>query len=379
MEVTQITCAEVQGRMVADPATVLLDVRESGEWELGHIPGARHLPRSEIPGRVAEMIPDRATAIICYCAHGVRSARAVETLHGLGYHQVTHMAGGFVAWEDAQLPTVATAVLSDEERVRYQRHITLPHVGATGQVRLRQARVLLVGAGGLGSPAALYLAAAGVGTLGIVDHDIVDPSNLQRQILHTTERIGAAKIESAQVTLRGLNPLVTIEPHHVRVTQKNAQSLCETYDIILDGSDNFPTRYLLNECAVTLRKPMVHGSVYRFEGQVTVFWPGRGPCYRCLYREAPPPAMAPSCAEAGVLGVLPGVIGLLQAVETIKLILACGESLVGRLICYEALQARFHELQVPRDPACPTCKGLLQERSGDRCSPPATIRGRSPR
>ncbi|MBI4237621.1 MAG: molybdopterin-synthase adenylyltransferase MoeB [Deltaproteobacteria bacterium] len=353
----EISPNDAEVRRTADPRTVLLDVREAAEWREAHIPGAVLLPLDDLAATIATLVPDRQTPIICQCGAGVRSKRAAATLVALGYTNVASMRGGLRAWRAAGLPcdSATDFPFTPDEQQRYERHLRIPEVGVAGQVKLRAARVLLIGAGGLGSPAALYLAAAGVGTLGIVDDDVVDLSNLQRQILHQTASIGRRKVDSACETLHGINPLVRVEPYAERLTTANIERLFAPYDLILDGSDNFPTRYLINDACVLLQKPLVHGSVHRFTGQASVFWPGRGPCYRCLYPTPPPPDLAPSCAEAGVLGILPGVIGLLQAVEAIKLILQQGDLLLGRLLCYDALRAEFHELRLGRDPACTHC------------------------
>ncbi len=338
---------------------VLIDVREPDEVAQGSPAGAQRIVRGYLELNVEEAIPDLDSPVLTLCAGGVRSLFAAENLRQLGYTRVSSVAGGFVAWKNAQLPVQVPRVLGNEERERYGRHLAIPEVGEAGQIKLLDSKVLLVGAGGLGSPSAFYLAAAGVGTIGIVDDDVVDRSNLQRQILHTDSRVGRPKVESAQQTLRALNPSVNVVAHHVRLDASNVEEIFAGYDVVVDGADNFPTRYLVNDASVKLRVPNVHASVYRFEGQVSVFWPGReenpGPCYRCLYPEPPPPEMAPSCAEAGVLGVLPGVMGLLQAVETVKILLSIGEPLVGRLLQYDALEQRFTSLRVERDPDCNYC------------------------
>jgi molybdopterin/thiamine biosynthesis adenylyltransferase len=274
----------------------------------------------------------------------------------MGYARVASMAGGYGRWSDLGYPVERPRVMRAEQKERYRRHLAIPEVGEAGQAKLLGAKVLLVGAGGLGSPAALYLAAAGVGTLGLVDSDVVDLSNLQRQVLHSTRTLGMPKTESAAAALRDLNPDVKVVPFQERLTRENALRILTGWDVIVDGGDNFPTRYLVNDASLLLRVPVVHGSVYRFEGQVTVFWPGHGPCYRCLYPAPPPPELAPSCAEAGVLGILPGVIGLLQATEAVKLILGIGTPLAGRLLAFDALAGAFQELRLRRDPACPVCR-----------------------
>jgi len=347
--------APEEARALQKEGAVLLDVREPEEAQAGVAEGAVHLSRGWIEAKAEEKLPDKSKPVVAYCFSGFRSLFAAETLQRLGYKDVRSMAGGFRAWSAAGLPVGGPSGFSDAERRRYARHLVIPEVGEKGQKRLKEGRVLLVGAGGLGSPAAVYLAAAGVGTLGLVDFDVVDESNLQRQILHTTSRVGMRKVESARRTIEDLNPLVTVETFPERLSSENADAILARFDVVVDGADNFPTRYLVNDACVKHRKPNVHGSVFRFEGQATVFWPGKGPCYRCLYPEPPPPHLAPSCAEAGVLGVLPGVVGLLEAVETIKILLGEGEPLVGRLLVYDALAATFRELRVARDPDCAYC------------------------
>jgi len=334
---------------------VVVDVREPDEVEQGAIPGAIPLPRGLLEMRIEEAVRDKTRPVVVYCAGGSRSAFAAAALGELGYGDVVSLAGGFVAWQGAGLPTARPRTLTPEQRRRYGRHLTLPEVGEAGQRKLLEAKVLLVGAGGLGSPAALYLAAAGVGTLGIVDADAVDESNLQRQVIHTTDRVGMPKVESARLTIGALNPDVTVVAHETRLTAENALSLIGGYDVVLDGTDNFASRYLINDACVLLGKPNVHGSIFRFEGQATVFSVADGPCYRCLFPSPPPPELAPNCAEAGVLGLLPGVIGLLQATEVAKLVLGVGDPLVGRLLTYDALRTEFRELKLSRDRACPIC------------------------
>jgi len=334
----------------------LADVRENNEWAEGHLPGAVHLPKSYLEQWAEDRIPDKDKTTVLYCAGGVRSAMAADTLAKLGYSHVISMSGGFNRWKDSGLPwKKPDAGLTPEQAQRYSRHLLIPEVGESGQQQLLRSKVLLIGAGGLGSPAALYLAAAGVGTLGIVDSDVVDATNLQRQILHTTERIGEPKTESARQTLEALNPDVKIVGYQERLTSENIDRILSEYDVVVDGADNFPTRYLLNDASVKWNKPVVHGSIYRFEGQVTVFKPHEGPCYRCLFPTPPPPELAPSCAEAGVLGVLPGVIGTIQANEVIKLLLGIGEPLVGRYLLFDALEGSFREVRLRRDPGCPVC------------------------
>jgi molybdopterin/thiamine biosynthesis adenylyltransferase/rhodanese-related sulfurtransferase len=334
---------------------VVLDVREPDEYEQGALPGAIHIPRGNLESQVENRVVDRGAPIVVHCAGGTRSAFAAETLGQLGYTDVVSMAGGFNKWKDEGRAWSTPRVLSAEQRNRYQRHLLLPEVGEAGQQGLLDAKVLLLGAGGLGSPAALYLAAAGVGTLGIIDMDVVDESNLQRQILHNMDRIGERKVDSAKKTLTAINPDVNVVPHDIRLGADNVLDILAGYDLIVDGTDNFPTRYLVNDASLKLRIPVVHGSIFRFEGQVTVFHPYVGPCYRCLIPEPPPVELAPSCAEAGVLGVLPGIIGSIQAMEAIKMILGLGETLTGRLLTYDAMDESFRTYKVPRDPNCPAC------------------------
>ena len=338
----------------------LLDVREPGEVAQGSPAGAHRLGRGYLELKVEEALPDLDRTVLVTCASGARSLFAAEQLQLLGYQDVRSIEGGFNAWKNAGLPFEVPKVLTDAERDRYSRHLLMPEVGETGQLKLLHGKVLLIGAGGLGSPAALYLAAAGVGTLGIMDHDVVDRSNLQRQILHTDDRVGLSKVESARTAIKALNPNVHTIALESYLDSGNVEETLSGYDVVVDGSDNFATRYLVNDACVKLGLPNVHGSVYRFEGQVTVFWPAydkhRGPCYRCLYAMPPPPEMAPSCAEAGVLGVVPGVIGLLQAVEVTKILLGIGDPLVGKLLYYDALEARFSELNLKPNPECAYCR-----------------------
>jgi len=334
---------------------VLVDVREKHEWNEGYIPGAIHVPRGFLELQIEEAVPDKSKTVVLYCAGGVRSLIAGSTLQQMGYKDVVSMSGGFGQWKGSGYGFAQPRVMTEAQAKRYSRHLLVPEVGEEGQFKLLDSRVLLIGAGGLGSPAAYYLAAAGVGTLGIIDADVVDESNLQRQILHNTKRVGQYKAESARETIEALNPDVKVVTYIERLDETNVRRIIADYDVILDGTDNFPTRYLLNDAAILENKPVVHGSVFRFEGQLTVFKPYEGPCYRCLYPEPPPPGLAPSCAEAGVLGVLPGIIGLLQATETIKLLLGIGDPLVGRLMTYDALAGEFNELRLFRDPKCPAC------------------------
>ncbi len=332
-----------------------LDVREPEEFEQGALPGAVPLPRGNLEFQVEGKLPDKSAPVIVYCAAGVRSAFAARTLGQLGYTDVVSMAGGFNRWKDEGKPWNTPRTLSSEQRNRYQRHLLLPEVGEVGQQKLLDSKVLLLGAGGLGSPAALYLAAAGVGTLGIIDMDVVDASNLQRQILHNVDRIGERKVDSAKKTLTAMNPDVDVATYDVRLGADNVLDIIDGYDVIVDGTDNFPTRYLVNDASLVKRIPVVHGSIFRFEGQATVFAPYVGPCYRCLIPEPPPAELAPSCAEAGVLGVLPGIIGSIQALEAIKLLLGIGEPLIGRLLAYDSLEESFRTFNVRRDPECPAC------------------------
>ena len=335
---------------------LFLDVREQGEWDLGHVPEALHIPLGVLEDRVTDELPDREREVVVYCAHGRRSLAALATLRALGYERSRHLSDGFEEWEKSGFPVVVPSTLEPDQRRRYSRHLLIPELGEAGQRRLLESSVLLIGAGGLGSPASLYLAAAGVGTLGIVDDDVVDESNLQRQIAHSTQRLGDPKVESARDTLTALNPDVQVKTFNERLSSENIDRiLAEGWDVIVDGADNFPTRYLVNDASVWHGIPVVHGSIYRFEGQATVFQPGEGPCYRCLFPTPPPPELAPSCAEGGVLGVLPGVIGSLQANETIKLLAGIGEPLVGRLLLFDALSATFTEVTLRRDPDCPVC------------------------
>src|SRR5437763_3744336 len=334
---------------------VLVDVREKHEWNEGYIPGALHVPRGFLELQIEEAVPDKSKTVVLYCAGGVRSLMAGRTLQQMGYDKAISMSGGFGQWKGSGYAFVQPRTLSEAQAKRYSRHLLVPEVGEQGQLKLLDSRVLLIGAGGLGSPAAYYLAAAGVGTIGIIDADVVDESNLQRQILHNTKRIGQYKAESARETIEALNPDVKVITYIERLDESNVARIIADYDVIIDGTDNFPTRYLLNDAALIANKPVVHGSIFRFEGQLTVFKPYEGPCYRCLYPEPPPMALAPSCAEAGVLGVLPGVIGILQATETIKLLLGIGDPLVGRMMTYDALAGEFNELRLFRDPKCPAC------------------------
>ncbi len=350
--IREVTVDEAEARL---GSAVFLDVREPDEHEQGAIPGAIHLPRGHLEFQIEGLVPDKGTPLVVYCAGGVRSAFAAKTLGDLGYTDVVSMDGGFNRWKDGGKPWSAPRTLSAEQRNRYHRHLLLPEVGERGQQKLLDSKVLLLGAGGLGSPAALYLAAAGVGTLGIIDMDVVDASNLQRQVLHNVDRIGERKVDSAKKTITALNPDVTVATYDVRIGADNILDIIDGYDVIVDGTDNFPTRYLVNDASLLKRIPVVHGSIFRFEGQVTVFDPYHGPCYRCLVPEPPPPELAPSCAEAGVLGVLPGIVGSIQGLEAIKVLLGLGDPLVGRLLSYDALEESFRTFKVRRDPNCPAC------------------------
>ncbi|MCX6386947.1 MAG: molybdopterin-synthase adenylyltransferase MoeB [Solirubrobacterales bacterium] len=337
-------------------APILIDVRETEEFEAGHLPGALHVPRSYLESRIEGTVPDRSARIVLYCASGIRSALAAHTLSELlGYEDVASMTGGITLWKDRGYEVDVPRAMTREQRDRYSRHLLLPEVGSVGQQKLLDAKVLLLGAGGLGSPAALYLAAAGVGTLGIVDNAVVDLSNLQRQVIHTTSRVGLPKVDSAEETIHALNSDVNVVKYDTRIDATNIMEIIPGYDVIVDGLDNFPTRYLLNDASVRLQIPVVSASILGFDGQISVFSPYVGPCYRCLYSEPPPADLAPSCGANGVLGVLPGTMGLLQATEVIKLILGEGEPLIGRLLLYEALSTTFTELKIRRDPECPIC------------------------
>src|SRR5256885_7472550 len=333
----------------------LADAREKNEWDEGHLPGAVHVPKSYLEQWAEDRLPDKAKTTVLYCAGGVRSAMAADTLAKLGYTKVISMQGGFNRWKDTGKPWTKPASFTADQAQRYSRHLLIPEVGEAGQHKLLQSKVLLIGAGGPGSPAAYYLASAGVGTLGIVDSDVVDLTNLQRQILHTTERIGESKVDSAQAPLEALNPDVRIVGYRERLTSANIDRIIAEYDVVIDGADNFPTRYLLNDASIKHGKPVVHGSIYRFEGQVTVFKPHDGPCYRCLFPEPPPPELAPSCAEGGVLGVLPGIVGSLQTNEAIKLAAGIGDPLVGPLLLLDALATEFNEVKIERRADCPVC------------------------
>jgi molybdopterin/thiamine biosynthesis adenylyltransferase/rhodanese-related sulfurtransferase len=361
-EIDEIGAAEARERLAAaDGAALFVDIREQDEWDEGIVPGAIHVPRGQLESRIEGLVPDRERELVLYCSGGSRSAFAAKTLADLGYGNVVSLAGGFTDWKRNGYEIVTPQALTPPQRARYSRHLLIPEVGDAGQQKLLASRVLLIGAGGLGSPASLYLAAAGVGTLGIVDADVVDDSNLQRQIVHSTKRLGQPKVASAKETIEALNPDVQVRAFEERLTSENVERILgpdsdgKGWDVIVDGADNFPTRYLVNDASVWHDIPVVHGSIYRFEGQVTVFEPGNGPCYRCLFPTPPPPELAPSCAEGGVLGVLPGIIGSLQANEALKLLLGIGDTLAGRLVLFDALATTFDEVSVKRDPGCPVC------------------------
>jgi molybdopterin/thiamine biosynthesis adenylyltransferase/rhodanese-related sulfurtransferase len=379
-EIDEVDVTQARDLVAADDRPLIVDVRELDEWTEGRIPGAILIPRGNLESRIEQAAPDHAQPILLYCAAGNRSAFAAKSLEELGYENVVSLAGGYTDWKRSGLPTELPRTLDGAKRQRYSRHVLIPEVGEEGQLKLLDSRVLLLGAGGLGSPAALYLAAAGVGRIGIVDDDRVDASNLQRQVMHSTSRLGEWKGESAKRTLEELNPDVEVVPYLERMTSENVERiLADGWDVIVDGADNFPTRYLINDAAVWHNIPLVHGSIYRFEGQATVFKPrpraegargldqpgaggfadgassSDGPCYRCLFPQPPPPELAPSCAEGGVLGVLPGIVGSLQASEALKLCLGIGESLAGRLLLFDALATEFSEVRLRRDPNCPVC------------------------
>jgi molybdopterin/thiamine biosynthesis adenylyltransferase/rhodanese-related sulfurtransferase len=372
-EIREVDPAEAESRL---GSSTFLDVRELDEYEQGAIPGSLFIPRGHLESQVENKIVNHDAPVVIYCAGGTRSAFAAKTLQELGYTDVVSMAGGFGRWKNEGRPWQTPAVLNPDQRNRYHRHLLLPEVGETGQQKLLDSKVLLLGAGGLGSPAALYLAAAGVGTLGIVDMDVVDASNLQRQILHNMDRVGERKVDSAKKSLTDLNPDVDVVTYDVRFGADNVLDIIDGYDVILDGTDNFPTRYLLNDAALLKRIPVVHGSIFRFEGQVSVFKPYEGPCYRCFLPEPPPAELAPSCAEAGVLGVLPGIVGSIQALETIKLLLDLGDPLVGRLLAYDAMEESFRNFKVRRDPTCPACgegAQIVIAEYDDLCLPHAVL------
>lgn len=354
-DVPEWSIEQVKDTLANGGGYVLVDVREKEEYREGHLDGALSIPRGFLEMRAEQALTDKTAPIIAYCAGGTRSLLAAQVLKEMGYRNVVSMSGGYTAWKNAGYPWKQDRQFTPEQLTRYSRHFLLPEVGEAGQAKLLDARVLLVGAGGLGSPTAFYLAAAGIGTIGIVDHDTVDMSNLQRQILHTAERVGMPKVDSARETLQALNPDVKVIGYQERLDSHNIMRIIADYDVVVDGCDNFPTRYLVNDACVLAGKPNVHGSIFQFEGQASVFYPGKGPCYRCLFPEPPPPGAAPSCAEAGVLGVLPGLVGCVQALETVKLILGAGRPLIGRMVYFDTLsmEVRIHKLR--KDPECPIC------------------------
>jgi len=356
-------------------SATFLDVREPDEYEQGALPGAVHIPRGHLEFQVEGRLTNKDEPIVVYCAGGTRSAFAAKTLQEIGYSDVVSVIGGFNRWKDEGLVWTTPKTLTPEQRNRYQRHLLLPEVGEKGQQKLLDAKVLMLGAGGLGSPSALYLAAAGVGNIGIIDMDVVDASNIQRQILHNMDRVGERKVDSAKKTLTAMNPDINVATYDVRLGADNVLDIIDGYDVIVDGTDNFPTRYLVNDASLLKKIPVVHGSIFRFEGQVTVFDPYNGPCYRCMIPEPPPAELAPSCAEAGVLGVLPGIVGSIQALETLKIILGIGETLVGRLLAFDALEESFRTFKVRRDPQCPACgenaKAIIIAEYDDLCMPHA--------
>jgi molybdopterin/thiamine biosynthesis adenylyltransferase/rhodanese-related sulfurtransferase len=356
-EIREISVEDTKARAVeaSSGGPVLIDVRERDEYEQGFVPRAQWIPRGFLELKIEDAVPERDRELILYCAGGTRSALAARSLQDLGYTRVSSMAGGFRAWKNAGFPFDRPRTLNADQVKRYSRHIMLPEVGEAGQAKLLDSKVLFIGAGGLGSPSSMYLAAAGVGTLGLVDDDVVDESNLQRQLLHNMERLGMPKVDSARKTLQLLNPDVKVIGHQERLSSENVLRIIADYDVIVDGADNFPTRYLLNDAALKLGKPVVHASIFRFEGQVTTFLPHSGPCYRCLYPDPPPPGMAPSCQEAGVLGVLPGLVGTMQANEAVKILLGIGETLSGRLLVFDALSTKFRTLKLRKDPNCRVC------------------------
>ncbi len=351
-EISQVDSREAQELAGA----VWVDIREQDEWQEGHIPGAVYVTRGHLESRIESAVPNRETPVVLYCAAGNRSAFAAKTLEEMGYTSVHSLSGGFTDWKRNGGEITMPRTLSPEKRTRYSRHLLIPEIGEAGQLKLLDSRILLIGAGGLGSPASLYLAAAGVGTLGIIDADIVDETNLQRQIAHSLDTLGTPKVDSAKRTINALNPDVDVRTYRERLTSENIDRILDDgWDVIVDGADNFPTRYLVNDASVWRDIPVVHGSIYRFEGQVTVFKPHDGPCYRCLFPQPPPPELAPSCAEGGVLGVLPGIVGSLQTSEAIKLAAEIGDPLVGRLLLFDALATEFNEVKIERRADCPVC------------------------
>ncbi len=363
-QISEIKAEDLKTWLDQKKNIILVDVREKDEQEKGVIPGAKLIPRGFLELRIEEQVPQKDQEIVVYCAGGTRSALAAKSLHELGYKKVHSLIGGYSNWASAGHGTQKKKGLRNDQLERYGRHILMPEVGEEGQIKLLESKVFLIGAGGLGCPAAYYLAAAGVGTIGIVDHDVVDRSNLQRQILHNESRIGEPKVESAKQTLKALNPDINIITYRDKLSRDNVMEIIKDYDVIVNGCDNFPTRYLINDACVFLKKPLVDGSIFRFEGQVCLFdTAAGGPCYRCLYPEPPPPEMAPSCQEAGVFGALPGIVGTAQTIEVLKLLLKKGEPLLGRLLIFDALKMKFKEMKIRRDPACPVCsdKATIKE------------------
>ena len=363
-QIDEVTTAEVDA--LPPGGAAIIDVREASEWEQGHVPGAVHISKSYIEQQIEGAVPDRDAPVVLYCAGGVRSLFAAQTLADMGYTNVKSMSGGFQAWKGAGLEFDTPVVLTAEQKQRYSRHLLIPEVGSAGQAKLLGSKALFIGAGGLGSPGALYLAAAGVGTIGLVDFDVVDVSNLQRQIIHTTDRVGERKVESARIAINALNPEIKVVAHEEMLVGANVERIISGYDVILDGTDTFETRYILNDAAVAAGIPVIHASVFRFEGQLTTFVPFEGPCYRCLYPTPPPPELAPGCSVAGVLGVVPGILGLLQANEALKVLLGIGTTLAGRLLLFDALETEFTELKLRRDPECPVCsdKAVAARKAG---------------
>ena len=367
-EPIQVTPADAQRRMAA--GAVVIDTREPNEFQAGHVAGANLLPPAQVASGIAELVPDLDQPVVVICAVGARSYRATAQLMAMGYRDVVTVAGGLNQWKAEGLPWgLPDATPAVARNPRYARHLVMPEVGPEGQQKLLQSKVLFIGAGGLGSPALMYLAAAGVGTLGIVDFDVVDITNLQRQVIHASDRVGMKKTQSAAQTIKGLNPEINVIAHEEMLTEENVDRLIAGYDLVIDGTDTFETRYTLNDAAVRAKIPVIHASVFRFEGQLTVFVPYQGPCYRCLYPTPPPPELAPGCSVAGVFGVVPGVMGLLQATEAIKVLLKLGDPLIGRLLIWDALDGSFSEVNLRRDPHCPAC--------GDGTLPAEQVRGES--
>jgi molybdopterin/thiamine biosynthesis adenylyltransferase/rhodanese-related sulfurtransferase len=354
-QIREVSVQEVSNKLNPANGFTLLDVREGDEWEQGHLDRAIFLPRGFLEVRADKILPEKSQPIVIYCAGGTRSALAAKTLQDMGYTDVCSMRGGFTEWKNNGLPFVSPEKVGKDKMARYSRHLRIPEVGDKGQLKLLKSKVLLVGAGGLGSPAGVYLAASGVGTIGLVDYDVVDESNLQRQILHWTSSVGTPKVDSARRTLFEVNPDVKVRTYNLHLDASNILDIFKDYDVIVSGSDNFTTAYMVNDAAVMLKKPVVYGSIFRFDGQASTFIPYQGPCFRCLYATATPPELAPSCDEAGVLGVLPGVVGLIQATEVVKLLLNIGTTLSGRLLTYDALEMSFRQFKIRRDPACAAC------------------------